>query len=302
MNDLHFVMCCLLSLVLTASVSARQGAADSSPFPREVAGWRAEGVVQTYDRQSVYDYMDGGAEVYLEYGMTQLVVQRYAKKGESPIVFDLFFMDSPAGAFGAFTFEREDEEASVGQGSEYGGGLLRFWQGSCFGFVQAEVETPASKAAVLALGRAVAGRLGLKGSEPILPKVLPQEGLRLRSARFVLSPLLLQVRESSMDGNPLELPSRCEAVVARYGEKGSAERVIVARFPDEPSARQGVAAFLKSRLPEGARPGTPIGQSGVWTCASASGAFAVVVLGASDEAAARARLGEVERKLGEVKP
>jgi len=65
--------------------------------------------------------------------MKSLQVQKYAKKDEPPIVFDLFEMDSPEGAFGAFTFEREDDEAGIGQGSEYGGGLLRFWRGGSFG-------------------------------------------------------------------------------------------------------------------------------------------------------------------------
>jgi hypothetical protein len=140
-------------------------------------------------------------------------------------------MDAPAGAYGAFTFERQDEEAGVGKGSEYGGGLLRFWQGRFFGFVQAERETPASWAAVLALGKAVASGLGSRGEEPALVRALPDGDQRPRSLRFVRSPLLLQIVEPRAQGNPFGLPVQCEAVTARYGPKGAQERVLLALTP-----------------------------------------------------------------------
>ena len=105
-----------------------------------------------------------------------------------------------------------------------------------------------------------------------------------------------------MEGNPLGLPPRCEAAVARYGEKGSTERVVLARFPDASSAERGVASLVRGRLAEGAGPGVPYLKNGKWSCAASSGSIAVVVLGCAGEAAAAARLSEAEKRLGEVKP
>jgi hypothetical protein len=147
----------------------------ANPFPAAVGVWKAEAPPSSFDRKTVYDELDGGAEVYLEYGLRSLRVQKYSAPQAPGLTFDLFEMDDPAGAFGAFTFEHQDDGAGIGQGSEYGGGLLRFWQGRYFGFVQAERETPASREAVLALGKAVAGRLGGPGKKPAMAGVLPKE-------------------------------------------------------------------------------------------------------------------------------
>lgn len=277
--------------------------AETSPMtdviPRTAGSYAAEGSPERYDRQTVYDYMDGGAEVYLAYGVKALWAQAYVKKGEPPVTLNLFEMDSAAGAFGVFTYEREDEEAGIGQGSEYGGGILRFWQGRSFVFVQAESETPESKQAVLALGKALVPRLGAAQPPPDLPATLPADGLRPLSLRYVLSPLLLEAFERAAIGNPLGLPPSCEAVLGRYGPKGGAERVLLARFPGERAAQKGVESFLAARAPAAAKAGEPYRTEHEWNLAQAWQGCAVLVLGAPDEEAARRRLAQALDKLKE---
>lgn len=291
---------CLLLLsaaVLLAAVPEGTGRGVlKEPFPKAVSGYGAEGKTEIYDRGSVYDYMDGGAEVYLACGMKSLRVQRYARKGEPPITVDLFEMEDAAGAFGAFTFERLDEEAGIGQGSEYGGGQLRFWQGRHFAFIQSERETPASRQGVLGIGQAIAERLGPAEAPPKLASLLPEEGLRPLSVRYVLSPLLLETMERTALANPLGLPERCEAVVGRYGPKGSPERVLVAKFPSEEAAGLAVAAYLGTKFP-GAERSVPFEGEGGWCAVASSGSCAIAVLGAPSHGDSNNRLEEVTRKV-----
>jgi len=277
-------------------------AATRSFFPPSVSGWRASGVPRTFDRKSVYDELDGGAEVYLEYGLASLKVQRYSMPGEPDITLDLFEMDAPAGAYGAFTFEREDEEAGVGQGSEYGGGLLRFWQGRYFGFVQAERETPAAREAVLALGKALAAAVGPPGKGPDLSRALPNGDQRPRSLRYVRSPLLLQIVEPQTQGNPLGLQARCEVVTARYGPKGSPERVLVARLADPPAAQKALAAFMAARFPPGATPAEAVKSDKGFSAATALGSFVIVVIDAPESLASLKRLEATMHLVEEMKP
>ena len=270
-------------------------------FPAMAAGWQADGKIETYDRDSVYKYMDGGAEVYIEYGMKSLRVQRYAKKDEPPIVFDLFEMDSAAGAYGAFTFEREDEEAGIGQASEYGGGLLRFWQGRFFGFIQAEKETPASKAAILALGKAAAAALGPAGTAPPLSKALPDEGLRPLSVRYIRSPLLLEVMDPIFFSNPLGLGPSCEAVEGRYGPKGSTERVLVVRFANGDLAIEAVDRFGKEIYQRAAHSAQGNQDFSGWR-QIVSGRYAILILDAPDPERARNRAEAVRQSIRRVSP
>ncbi len=62
-------------------------------------------------------------------------------------------MGSPAEAFGAFSCDRQDPGAGIGQESEYGGGLLRFWQGRYFVAITASADDQATSGAVLELGK-----------------------------------------------------------------------------------------------------------------------------------------------------
>ena len=275
-------------------------AAEAPPFPPSASGWKADGPTRTFDRETVYDELDGGAEIYLEYGLSSLRAQKYTSPGQPDLTFYLFEMDAPAGAFGAFTFEREDEGAGVGQGSEYGGGLLRFWQGRFFGFVQAERETPPAREAVLALGKAVASGLGAPGKEPSLADALPPEDQRPRSLRYVRSPLLLQIVDPQTQGNPFGLPKNCEAVTATYGPKGSPERVLVVRFPDPAAAQRALAAFMAARFPAGAKPAESIkGETG-FSAAVSLGPFAIVVTGAPEALASLKRLEKTMHLVEEV--
>jgi hypothetical protein len=293
----------VLALALVLTCPARDsGEGSATPFPATVGAWKAAAPPSSFDRKTVYDELDGGAEVYLEYGLRSLRVQKYAAHDAPEITFDLFEMDDPAGAFGAFTFEREDEGAGIGQGSEYGGGLLRFWQGRTFGFVQAERETAASKEAVLALGRAVAAKLGPPGKEPAVAGALPEKDQRPRSLRFARSPLLLAILDPKMQGNPLGLPARCEVVMARYGSKGSPERALAAKFPDAASAQKGLDQLLAIRFPAGAKPAEAVKREDGFAVANRLGPFVIVVTGEPEALLALKRLEATMHRVEEIRP
>ena len=98
-------------------------------LPDQVLDWEAEAEDAVYDRETLYDYMNGGAEVYLAFDFQQVFVRKFMRTGEDEIILDIYNMGSPAEAFGVFSCDREDEGAGIGQDSEYGFGLLRFWKG-----------------------------------------------------------------------------------------------------------------------------------------------------------------------------
>ena len=95
-------------------------------LPAEAAGWTWDGKEMKYDSKSVFQYMNGAAELYLAYGFQNLSVRSFEKPNQPPITLELYDMASSANAYGGFSFEHQDEAVGIGQGSEFGGGLLRF--------------------------------------------------------------------------------------------------------------------------------------------------------------------------------
>jgi hypothetical protein len=289
----------LPAFALAVTVSAQ----DAGPaLPAEIQGWRATEPVKVYAPASVYDYMDGGAEVYLSYGLKTLHVRVYRGPDGSSITLNLFEMASSAAAFGVLSFERVDGPAGIGQDSEYGAGILRFWQGSRFVFIQADRESPACREAILALGRQLVAGMGPPGLVPALPAALPAAGLRPLSVRYVLTPQMLASMETIAADNALGLPDRCEAVVGRYGQVGQHERVIIARYADAASARKGLGSFLQSRQPKPWSLDHPVQGPKGWSSAATRGALAVLVLDAPDAEACRTRLSVAMQRLKEVLP
>ena len=110
-------------------------------LPDEVEGWKAEGNDQVYDSQTIFDYINGAGEVYRSYNFRELLVRRFKREGQPDIVIDFFDMGSSKDAFGVFTHDLEGEDAKIGQGSTYKGGLLSFWKGQFFVSLYAEEET-----------------------------------------------------------------------------------------------------------------------------------------------------------------
>jgi len=299
MKPAHLVVPLALGLTLSLS-SLAQDEVKGEVIPGSINEWQAEGKPYTYNQKTVFDYLDGGAEVYLAYGMKSVRALKYTRSDEPSIYLSIFEMEGSDGAFGAFTYERLDAEAGIGQGSEYGGGMLRFWQGRHFVFIQAERESPASREAVLGLGKTLASRLAGEGRRPALVDALPQEGLRPLTVRYVISPLVLKNLERTLEDNPLGLPQRTPAVMGQYGKTGDPERILIASYPDEGAAKKCVDAYLKSRSVQVYNSAEPFRGPDGWSLVSASGSYAVLILDAPDAAGARKRFEEINLKLKEI--
>ncbi|MBI4911386.1 MAG: hypothetical protein HY823_01500 [Acidobacteria bacterium] len=266
-------------------------------IPANAGDWKPAEAPGVYDSRTVYDYMDGGAELYLSYGMNALGVQVYTKAGAPAITLNLFEMQSAPGAYGVFTYERLDGDAGIGQGSEYASGILRFWQGRHFVFMQALEEAPGVKEAMFALGRDVAARLGPGSPLPRLPSALPPEGLRPLTVRYLLGRQLIEALEAFAVDNALVLPVRCEAVLGRYGHPGRGERILIVKYPDLPAAKKGLESFL---TPRAGLPGRPFKGPEGWSVAGLAEDFAILVLGAETPTLATRQFETTARRLQEV--
>jgi hypothetical protein len=59
---------------------------------------------ECFDGRSLWGYMNGGADIYLEYGFEKLRVEEFTKEDET-IKLEVFKMDDPISAFGIYSFK-----------------------------------------------------------------------------------------------------------------------------------------------------------------------------------------------------
>ena len=258
-------------------------------IPKQVLDWKASGQDAVYDRKTLYDYMDGGAEVYLAFDFRDVYVRKYADAAENELVLDIYDMGSPAEAFGLFSCDRQDPEAGIGQGSEYGPGLLRFWRGRYFVSVTVSGNEDKAEKAVLELGNAVAPLLGPDGGPPEMLKLLPSAGLRADRTSYFHNHVHLSNRYFVSSDNILNLDEKTECLFAEYDSPGGdTGRLLVVRYSDSGQAKAAVSSFLKSLLPAADADGAALTENQKWTLIKARDkVLAVVFEGSSKEYAAR---------------
>ena len=217
-------------------------------LPQEIRGWKADGQDKVYTRQNIFDYMDGGGEIYLAYDFQRLLAREYARPGAPRIVAEVYQMASSADAYGVFTHDTDGQPVSVGQAAVYSAGLLRFWKNRFFVRLQAEDETPEVKTALLALGNQVASGIRQEGRKPSLLTALPPQGLLEPSVHYFHTSVSLNIHYFLADSNLLNLNAKTEAILARYQQASEKPYLLIVRYPRPGDAKAAFEQFSKVYL------------------------------------------------------
>jgi hypothetical protein len=236
-------------------------------WPSEISGWTWDQADKAYDRETLFDYIDGAAEVFLAYNFKEASVHRYVKAGQPDIVAEVYRMGSSQDAFGVFSLERQDPEAGIGQGSEFGGSLLRFWKGSLFVSVLGEGAGKEVEAAVLSLGGHLAAMIKETGEPPRMLRYvtnLPSLPAPDRIC-FVRSHVLLNRCFFISHQNILQLDQDVQAVLARYPQGKDKVRLLIVRYPTIDKARSAFSVFRSAYMPEAGPSHAVRTEDGRWT-------------------------------------
>lgn len=289
--------------VLAADVKSMDGLVSS-----EVNGWKGDGKDGWYDRTNLYDYINGGAEVYLAYAYKSAFARRFEKADQPAITVDLFDMGTSEDAFGIFSFEREGKSVGIGQDSEYSSGFLRFWKGRYFVSILADKETPESREAVMSLGRSIAEQIKDAGTRPKIVDLLPANNLVPTSTRFFHQKSGLDYHFMLADKNILNLSAKTDVLLAKFktpvrrnAKTIPTAQLLIARYPVEKDAAAAYTSFLKAYMPEAKADGAVKTENGKFTVARRSGQHIVVVFDAPDTVFAGALIDSIVGKI-EVKP
>jgi len=254
-------------------------------LPLEINGWKKSPQHMVYTPENLYDYIDGGAELYISYNFRNMLAQKYGKEGLPGITVDIFEMGDSCNAFGVFSHSREAVDHSIAPyvESEYGSGLLTFWKGSYYVSIMAYPETVEKKKTVLALGQHIAGLIDRESRKPTLLLHLPAKNLAKESIRYFRHYAWLNNHYFISSRDILHIGKESEAVLARYKEKGQIYFVLLVSYPGKAKAESGRQSFIKNYLP-GAREGIKRLENGRWCGCKREGNLIMVVLSAPDAA------------------
>ncbi len=247
-------------------------------LPGTVSGWTKQGSGARYDGETLFDYIDGGAELYLSYGFLEVASFSYKKEGATEITVDVFDMGNSYNAYGVFSQSRQAIDARIGQGMEYAGGLLTFWKDRYYVSILAYPETAEAGDAVFRLARSLDFAMQGKGEIPAIVRMLPEEGLRAESVRYFRHYIWINSHYFISTENILDIDGDCGAVLAEYQKENQKYIVLLVRYPDKKRAVRAFAGFMKSYLPDADDNGAKEIEDGKWSGAVLSENFVIVVL------------------------
>lgn len=95
----------ILFLTITFSAQAQQYLISMLPEIYDLPGLEVDGGYEIYKGDNLFDLINGGADVYLEYGFSQLIFQNYkSPDNRSFLRIEIYEFDNPASAFGIFSY------------------------------------------------------------------------------------------------------------------------------------------------------------------------------------------------------
>ena len=252
--------------VLVGNSVLAASAAVNPPVMRAIdgiPGWTRTGPPEHYNKEGLYGYIDGGAEIVLQYGFRELAVSTF-KPAAAPaalkeIVLEIYRMASGEAAFGLYSTKLEGEEEgwpgigpdnwiSLGQASLVKGEFL-------ISILAPECTDKEIGEFMAALEPKIPGRGTVR---PKGMSWLPLEGMIPSSGRTIKGPIASRNESPFLEGDFWGFSGTTEATAysAKYGTAPAVSKLIVVRLGTAAATiTRGQRLCLFCRLSEGCPPG-----------------------------------------------
>ncbi|MCP4581228.1 MAG: hypothetical protein GY839_06390 [candidate division Zixibacteria bacterium] len=283
----------IIFLIVICGTASEKKSAMENLIPDNIKGWTVADTTETYDRQSIFDYINGAGEVYRLYDFKNVLVKKFAKPDNPIITVEIFDMGSSRDAYGIFSHSRESDDSFVGQGSEFRGSLLCFWRNRYYVCVSAEKRTDEAMEAVTEMALTIAGNIGQDGPTPDLIYNLPTANLRVGTLRYFHKHTSLNYHYYLASQNLLNLDEQTEAVMALY-DPGPAH-LMCARYDNALKAIEAYNGFIEGYIPKAKETGLEQIKENSWVKAIIYDKYVIIAFDAPSAEQA-AELVEATRK------
>jgi hypothetical protein len=165
------------------------------PKEVEIVGQRDPSSPEFFDPENLWRYINGQAEMYLDYGFKLLVTSNYTfMDSSSSMTIEIYQMQSPNHAFGIYAAERSPNDNFINMGVQgyLDENVLNFWKGLYYVKLSSSQTTSDTKKTLMQLASVIADKIIGTYSEPELFTYFPEKNKARMSERFVPNNFLAQ--------------------------------------------------------------------------------------------------------------
>jgi hypothetical protein len=212
----------------------------SLPEEGTVPGWTPSGPPLRFNPGSLFNHINGGAELFLEFGFRELILRRY-EQGDNEITLEAYHMEGPLPALGVYLAKCGKETPLEGIDARNTGGPVQITAVRGAWFLQ--VNNPlGDEKAFPAMKGLLAPVLDAIPDTPVSSPLdrLPAEGRIPGSERLVRGPYGLEPVYTFGEGDVLLLGGKIFGAVADYRSGETVTTRLRIEYPDREAGRSAL--------------------------------------------------------------
>ena len=167
-------------------------AADAKPsvFPA-VDGWTSAGAPQVFSPDTLYDYINGGSDLYLKYDFEEVQVLEY-RKDKMSVLAEVYRHRNADHAFGIYSQERVTSASFLTLGAQgyYEPSVCNFIQGGYYVKLSSDGTGAEDRTILLDFAQRMSQELPRQTALPAVLSVFPAEGKKPSSEKFIAKDFL----------------------------------------------------------------------------------------------------------------
>lgn len=265
-------------------------------LPNSIEGWKPSDKDRYYNPETLYNYINGGAELYISYGFREVISRTYSKTGQSNLTVEIFDMVEAKNAFGVFCHVREDVDYSYGQGCQVYEGVIIFWKNKYFISVVSEDEAESSMSAIRKLAENIDNLIKGEGELPGIIKMAPRKGLIEESILYFFHSAWLNSFYYISDENILNINEKTHCILAKYGDTENRYYLLIIEYPEVKDARGAFESFNENYSKEIQTSATVEIEEGSWMACKTMNKILVGVFNAGSKTQALELMNQVPEK------
>jgi hypothetical protein len=233
----------LLFLILCLSVDCKAGII--LPDDNFVVGWTTAGKTLRFVGSDLFNYIDGGAELFHEFGFKELLVQGYRQK-DKEIVLEVYQMESPEAALGIYLMKCGEETPVEKINARNSGNKYQFTIVKESFFIQVNSFAGDEKLIPIMITLTQQTLRFIPKEQPVkILDILPKENLVPGSELIVRGPYGLQPIYTFGEGDILQLNGKVFGVVGEYKDSNSGRYTqIVIQYPNVKDASSAFSNLI----------------------------------------------------------
>ena len=202
------------------------------PSDAQISPWRKNGPPAIFKKDRLFEHINGGAEIYFEYGFHRAVTQEYVH-GDKSIIVEIYEMNDSDAAFGIYSTQRDYKLPALMIGSD---GIqfdhhAAFWQDCYVVVVMASTPDKVSKEALNQLAQRISSSIGKTSPLPELVQHLPKSNMVPRSQGFIKGILGLNSQYYLAQENVLDLGNEnVQGAFATYRISGEEAHLLIVQY------------------------------------------------------------------------